>query len=239
MPTKSRISTKVRNVGPNIVRAWFDTVINPLLRGLGSEKNLLEKENWTWRFEQQGLLSFGPLRSFIAFEALDNLDQFLNLVPSAKKDCLPLMDRHDEQLEHLCRVCRELHQALVSSPELRDLYKRISSEYEATPIQPGRDFNSLFGAYRPDRHLDVLAEDIVNGTGRLPEYYSTAPLWNRYREDFLRIRETPNIRPNWEASGKAGRKLTRTVSELTESLRHIREDLSLQHDVPPVEASRA
>jgi hypothetical protein len=237
MPTKSRTSSKERPVGPNIVRAWFDTVINPLLRGLRSERNLLDKENWTWRFEQRTLISLVPVRSFIAFETLDNLDQFLNLVTPANKKCLPLMDLHDEQLENLCDICREFHRALISSKELQGLYKRISKD-GTIPIEPGRDFNSLFGAYRPDRHLDVLAEDIVNGTGRLPEYYSTAPLWNLYREDFLGIRETADIRPHWEASRKAGRALNQTVLELTESLRRIREELSLQHDVPPVELSR-
>jgi hypothetical protein len=237
MPAKNRTSVKERKVGPNIVRAWFDTVINPLLRGLASERNLLEKENWTWRFEQETLVSLVPVRSFIAFEALDNLEQFLHLVALANKECTPLMDRHDEQLGYLSDVCRELHRALVKSKELRDLYTR-SSKDSAIPIQPGGNFNSLFGAYPQERHLDVLAEDIVNSTGLLPNYYSTAPLWNSYRKDFLVVRETPNIRQHWKASQEAGRRLSLTVNELAESLRDVREALSLQHDVPFVEASR-
>lgn len=235
MPTKTRTSTKERSVGPNIVRAWFDTVINPLLRGLGSEKNLLEKENWTWRFEQWGLMSLVPVRSFIAFEALDNLDQFLNL--AADKGFLPSMDKHDEQVGSLGEACRQFHEVLVGSKGLRDLYDRISEDRAI--VQAGRDFNSLFGAYRPEHHLDVLAEDIVNGAGALPEYYATAPLWNRYKEDLLALRETPHIRSYSEASRRAGQKLAKTVIELAESLRRIRQELSLRHDVPPVEAPRA
>jgi hypothetical protein len=56
MPTKSRTSQKSKTVGPNVVRAWFDTVLNPLLSELAEERRELLAENWTWRFRPPRLL---------------------------------------------------------------------------------------------------------------------------------------------------------------------------------------
>jgi hypothetical protein len=84
----------------------------------------------------------------------------------------------------------------------------------------------------------VLAEDIVNGTGLLPNYYATAPLWNRYREELLRLRERPEVRSHWEETRKTGADLTETVDQLVRSLRSIRQGLSLEYDLPLVQASQ-
>jgi hypothetical protein len=222
-------------VGPNIVRAWFDTVVNPLLRGLDSERNLLAKENWTWRFEQQALLSLVHVPSFIAFEALDNLDQFLRMAPVASQQCLPLMDLHDDQVDYLTDVCRVFHKALRNSEDLANLYRRMAKE-NAVPCRPGQTFDSFFGAYHPAVHLDVLAENIVNGTGLLPTYFTTAPLWNHYRDELLGLRETLDIRPHWDASRMAGQDLKDTVEKLIDSLKLIRQELSIEYDLPLVEA---
>lgn len=218
-----------RKVGPHIVRAWFDTVINPLLRGLDSERALLTKEKWTWRFEQGALLSFVPVRSFIAFEALDNLEQFLQMAQDA--NLCRLVDRHDQQVHLLTAACSRFHDALRDSEPLREIYQRIAVQ-NAVPLRPGQTFDSLFGAYPPSRHLDVLAEDIVNGSGQQPAYFATAPLWNHYRDELLRLRETPEICPHWEEAQRCGQALNGTVEKLIDSLKSIRQELSLEYDLP-------
>ena len=236
--TNAHTSQKQRRVGPNIVRAWLDTVINPLLRGLDSERTLLQRENWTWRFEQQGLLSLVPLRSFISFDALDNLQQFLDLGPIRGETARRLkdeMEKHDEQVRHLRNACQKLHMALRESDELRRPYDRMASEHKI-PLRPGQTFDSLFGAYQRENHLDVLAEDIVNGTRSVPSYFSTAPLWQVYGDELLKIRNTPGIRSRWLELKRASRTLASTIDYLVTVLRRTREHLSLKYDLPLVEA---
>jgi hypothetical protein len=237
MTAKERLPHSQRKIGPNIVRSWFDTVINPLLQGLGSERGLLSRRNWTWRFEQECLISIAHVESFIAFEALDNLDQFLNLGPTAAQECRPLIGQHNELVEHLTAACGALHRALTASAKLAALYENAKLDTEL--LQPGRDFNSLFGAYPTPLHLNVLAEDIVNGAGILPNYFTTAPLWNKYRNDLLQIREAPGIHSHWENCCKAGANLQITVDQLVNRLKLIRQDLSLEYDLPLVQASPA
>ena len=79
----------------------------------------------------------------------------------------------------------------------------------------------------------------MNGTGLLPGYYSTAPLWNKYMDDFLSIRQTPGACRHWEQSRAAGTALAAAIYSLLDSLKRIRQELSLEYDLPLVEASRA
>jgi hypothetical protein len=236
MTAKDRPPYNPKKIGRNIVQSWFNSVINPLLHGLASEQKLLAKQNWTWRFEQEGLLSIAHVESSIAFEALDTLEQFLNLGPEGVKDCRSRIDRHNEQVDRLTGLCRALHSAIRDSPELAAVYQSARQDVSLLR-QPGQDFNSLFGAYPLPRHLDVLAEDIVNATGLLPNYYTTAPLWNKYRDELLEIRQAPGIRLHWESCRKTGAKLEIVVDQLISSLKLIRQDLSLEHDLPLVQAS--
>jgi len=235
---KATAAHKPRKVGRNIVRAWLDTVLNPLLRGLDAERNLLVRENWTWRFEQQVLLSLVPVRSFVSFEALDNLEQFLALGPGASRTLGGIMNQHDERLRLLTKACQQLHSGLRESKELQNLYQRMKVEGRV-PLQVGQNFDSLFGAYRSENHLDILAEDIVNSTGQLPNYFSTAPLWNLYRSELLKIRNVAGVRSRWMDVQRAGRMLESSVQELIDLLRRVRQDLSVKHDLPLVEARLA
>jgi hypothetical protein len=180
-------------------------------------------------------LSLLPVRLFLQFEALDNLEQFLDLGPAASRVARPLMDQHDERIILLTDACRELHEALNNSQELRDLYARIAEEPRIS-LPPGQTFDSLFGAYPRENHVDILTEHIVNGTGLLPSYFSTAPLWNQYRDELLKIRNAPGIRPRWKESKRAAQALNGTVEELIHLLRRVRQDLSLEYDLPLVEA---
>ena len=55
MSKKARSRKKAPAIGPRIVRAWFDTVVNPLLNGLEKEQQLLAQHNWTWEFSPPSL----------------------------------------------------------------------------------------------------------------------------------------------------------------------------------------
>ena len=55
MTRHARTRTPAPKPSPKIVRALFDSVINPLVHALPQEYELLEKRNWTWRFRADSL----------------------------------------------------------------------------------------------------------------------------------------------------------------------------------------
>src|ERR1700681_3923749 len=131
MPNTSTKNRKAQ-YGPNIVRAWFDTVFQPALNGLASERSFLTRQNWTWRFNSSSLEYIGPLRARLPGGAADNLDQFL----SFHRDCELFVNEHDTRVLRLQDECRAFHVALVESPRLLAVFHEIAIH---APVTLGSD----------------------------------------------------------------------------------------------------
>lgn len=224
---KPRIKEQEPIIGPNNVMAWFETVINPLLDALDVERGLLRKKNWTWQFQAGGLESIRHIIGYIALEARPNLDLFIQL----NREIADLLEKHDRAVDQLSRACAELQTALNSCPRLRELYQTFTSPKSLATMN--RTVADLFGAYSQSQHLAVLAQYIVNNSPKLPDYYYTAPLWNKYRKYFLALLSQQSIRSRSKSVNVAGLELLRLVDRLIVLLRTTRLRLSLKYDVPP------
>jgi hypothetical protein len=77
---QSRRSGK-KPYGPNIVRAWFDTVVQHILSGLEMEKRFLLQRNWTFRHYSRTLEYIAPVGKYVPGGALENLEQFVSFLP--------------------------------------------------------------------------------------------------------------------------------------------------------------
>ena len=233
--TKSpKLAKASRSVGPNIVRAWFDTVINPLLQALKNEQTYLEKGDCTWRFRPGGLEALRSVRAHLDLEAWDNLEQIAQFYRGVKLAA----DSHDKNVESLSERCALLQQRVQNSPELLDIYQRVTMAKSLAGIGYS-SLEQVFGAYPPSDHLALLAQYIVNQTGYLPDHYHTARLWNKFRKEFLAVLARPSIRIHMTAADRAREKLLFSVKLLLRILKEKRLELSLEHDVPYVTALRS
>lgn len=250
MKRKSRPSIRT-GPGPNIVRTWFDTVINPILAGLETEQRLLGQNNWTWQFRPGGLESVRPfvawIRLGVRVDAWPNLEQFLTFHNEIKHH----VHRHDEAVRLLTEACAKCHKALANSSELAAAYhEAVSPESvarlrEKHPLRRGAveielSVNSqiaeYFGAYPEGDHLALLAQYVLNGTADLPDYFAIAPLWNEYRGVFLAVLDAAGIRPAYDEVVHKGKELKGINDVLMRELKESRLKLSLEHDVPYVTA---
>ncbi|MFN2456049.1 MAG: hypothetical protein ABR577_17740 [Pyrinomonadaceae bacterium] len=233
MSSKTRTNKKNLVVGRRIVRAWFDTIINPLLSGLKTEQDFLYKKFWTWQSQPSHLESIRPIRSMISGLYEDNLEQFLDFFPNLKTD----MDEHDGKAATLLAECESLYKILFESSALREVYKSLTSAESLAKLdiaEEEKNVYSLLGSSRQELHLELLAQHTVNNTIWLPSYYTTAPFWNRYKNEFLALLEHPNIHEYNIQTVKAGESLLKAVEHLINSLKATRAELSLQHDEPLV-----
>jgi hypothetical protein len=218
---------QVQQVSPSIIRAWFDTVLNPLLYRLKIEADVLSRGNLTWRLRSKGLVSLVPIRSYLMDAVQDNLDQFLSLHP----ECVGPMQEHDTALQLLIESCRELESRLINSKDMRALFQRLTRP----KALGGRDVAEIFGAISSDDWLKVVAEYIINGVQQLPDYYTTADFWNEHSGEFLKLRDSPEVRPAWETTVSATKRFSRKVDRLIDLLKKVRNELSLSAGVPIVE----
>ncbi|NOS80355.1 MAG: hypothetical protein HOP32_02085 [Nitrospira sp.] len=224
---------KRRRVGHHIVRAWFDTVINPLLESFEQNQKLLIEKRWTWRFRPGYLEALQPARSYVEEEAWPNLEQFTDLYPNIRNK----IKEHDGKVSVLQDTCGRLFKTVSASQELADLYRRVTSPQALSEL--GVSLQHLFGAFTEPDHIAILSEYVVNNTGFLPSYYATSPLWNKHRGEFLAILDKPSIQGEFRKVLEAGEALAELMPRLICELKDVRSDLSLQHDVPPYAASAA
>jgi len=223
MRTSSRAKKKPP-YGPNIVRAWFDTVLNPGLRGLDRERSLLDRKSWTYRFYSDSLESIAPFAAHGVSRA--NLEQFTEFFAEVASR----VGQHDECVESLRLACGNYHAAIMNDPGFREAVRQIEAE---VPETIGGEFGSHFGAYsRHEDFLGVLAENLVNNFEELPDYYATYKLWNQFRQRLVAVLDASELARRRRETEAAGRKLFQVVDSLIDELRRIRSALSLEVDVP-------
>src|ERR1700722_19991026 len=212
--------------GPNIVRAWFDTVFRYALQGLGTEFTLLANRSWTFRFNTRTLEYIGPLTEHLSAPAKENLDQFIHFFPQVGEK----ISEHDQGCRQLENSCLRYWTAIQESELFRRVFEEVASE---APVAFGREFNCHFGAYSSEEDFKgTLAEYLVNNVDLLPSYYSTAELWNRYRDRFLQVTSTPALEPFRTAVEREGQNLLDAVNALSMAFKDTRSELSLRFDVP-------
>lgn len=216
-------------IGPRIVRAWFDTVINPLIESLEMELTLVRKGNWTWRFRPPSLELIRPARRYLEHFAVANLEQICHLDSETKA----AIEKHDRTVEVASDGASALHRAVATDPAFVRLCNTLWDP-QALAAAGIQDVREIFGAYEPENGYDLIAQNIVNGTGALPRYYATSKFWNRHRETLMGTLAQPEVQPYHESLLQAGRSLEEAIQELLQRLRDRRLELSLDYDVPYV-----
>lgn len=212
---------------PAIVRAWFDTVINPLIESLETELVLVRKGNWTWRFRPPSLELVRPARRYLESTAAASLEQICRLVPETEE----IIQSHDDRVDVGFQSAADLHKALTTARTFIGLCDSLwePSALAATGI---RGIEEIFGGYVPEERYDLIAQYIVNNTGDLPGYYATSKFWNRHRAVFMEVLHQPELRPFQQALRDAGQHLGEVTEILLQRLKALRRVLSLDHDVP-------
>jgi hypothetical protein len=226
MSKKARSRKKAPAIGPRIVRAWFDTVINPLLNGLEKEQQLLAQQNWTWEFSPPSLEAIHRVQAYVD---RNNLEHFTQHYPEVAR----AIEEHDQQQLLLLQHCQQLQSLIAGSPELLALYQQVTTPEALADVST--TIERLFSGSPQEQRLNLLAQYIVNHAGELPYFYIIAPLWNKHRQAFLTLLEHPSIRPVSEVTNQAGAALWRSVDTLLRLLKEVRQKLAEEHDVPYVE----
>jgi hypothetical protein len=203
-------------VSESIVRAWFDTVLNPLIRALTTEADVLARGNLTWKIEVQRFASLVPIREHLMEEVHPNLEQMLSLHPEFNA---PIAE-HDRLLAPLAEACLRLQKALLESGALREAVGRV----ETIQSEEAAEFSR-----------EAIAEYIINGVRKLPDYYTLAKIWNQRRDEFMAALKEPDVSRARHATTEAARAFEAAVFGLIGKLKAFRNELSLSKGVPIVD----
>jgi hypothetical protein len=213
--------------GPRIVRAWFDTVFNPLISALDFERGLLVKRNWTFSYAPPRLAAIRPANRYLREEDEANLEQVLQLNLTLAES----VHTHDTDVGELLRSVSALHAALLESRDFIDLCQSMMTPEKLLEIGV-LDAREIFGAYAASDRLKLIAQNVVNGAGELPSHYPTARFWSWNRGRLLETLGLPGVREHHAKVLQVAEKIAGETKALADQMRKLRLDLSLMHDVP-------
>jgi hypothetical protein len=220
-----------KRVGEKIVAAWFETVINPALRSLALERERLRKKSWTWQFMPGRLELIRCVSQMIPAVYEPNLEQFKKYHPAISEN----ITFHDDEAAQLFVACKNLERAILKSGALGKVFARVTTDEALSELD--KSLGDMFVGAEEAERLGWIAQEIINGTGEIPSYILHAPLWNRHRDEFMRVLEHPQVSEAKALTDRAGEKLLQTVDRLIELLTDTRDRLSFEYDVPLVPAA--
>jgi hypothetical protein len=118
---------------------------------------------------------------------------------------------------------------------LGKVFARVTTDEALSELD--KSLGDMFVGAEEAERLGWIAQEIINGTGEIPSYILHAPLWNRHRDEFMRVLEHPQVSEAKALTDRAGEKLLQTVDRLIELLTDTRDRLSFEYDVPLVPAA--
>jgi hypothetical protein len=140
-----------------VVRAWFDTVINPLIDALKNERRTMSKQRWFWDQFKQTLDGLHLLSSLS-----ENLEQFV----LSHSDVGDLLRQHDVAVLHLIGSVKAFYEAVKGSAELKSAYEEATKPDMIRKMVEANPHNSLFTSYSNDQQI-------------LQSLLGPCPFWNR------------------------------------------------------------
>jgi hypothetical protein len=226
-----------------VVRAWFDTVINPLIDALKNECRTIRKQRWVWdRFNQ----TIDGMRLLSSFS--ENLEQFV----LSHSDVRDLLRQHDNAVLHLMDSVKAFYEEVKDSDELKSAYEEATKPDMIRKMVEANPHNSLFTNSNDQQILEsvlgreeaerwgTLAQAIVNETGEMPRGSSMghAPFWNLHRDKLIEVGRSGRFEDFREQANEALGNLYAAIESVEQRLREIREELGRKHGQPYVMEAR-
>jgi hypothetical protein len=223
-----------------VVRAWFDTVINPLIEALRNERRTMHKQRWVWdRFNQSTIDGMRLLSSLS-----ENLEQFVLL----HSDVCGLLRQHDDAVLRLISSVRAFYEEVKDSTELKSVYEEATKPDMIRIMVEANPHNSLFPNSNDQQILEsilgreeadrwgTLAQAIVNETGEIHPGTGIghAPFWNLHRDKLIEVGRSGRFDDFRERANEALGNLYIAIESVEKRLRDIREELGRKHGQPYV-----
>ena len=220
--------------GKDIVEAWRDDAINPLISTLEAEKELITAERWTWTRYSQIFKGFTDLSTDRTFSA--NKEDFMSRHPKVSD----LLKEHDAALAVLNEKGKRLYDSFAKSPLIKEIFGRASSDESLMSLisdspnrfkgsTPTELFAELFGTnWDEQERLDSIAEWAINSKAET----NMDPLIVFWRTHGYRFRQCVVYSDYYPGVTHAREALLRIIESLVQLLKDIRKELSERHNIP-------
>ena len=217
------MSTSQQRPPSNVVRAWIDTILAPMLGGLELSQRFLQARNWTWKYYTGNLEQVRPVRAYVDDQVRWNLRQFEEIYSGS--EVLRTLEEYDKSLHLLSQACSSESQTyLEASDFLKTIDRLLTAE---------RNWDNGNGEEHHDR--EYLLEYLVNNREDLPPYYVLSRFWHENRNHLLDlIRNSPDLVEAKEVTTAAGEASSEACEKASRSIWTLMNDFSIDHGLPIV-----
>lgn len=221
--------------GKEVVEAWRDDAINPLITTLQTEKGLVTAQQWTWTRYSEVFNGFSKLFNERTLSA--NTEQFISRHPEVGR----LLKEHDAAFVLLNEKGKKLYDSFAKSPLIKEVFGLTSSNESLAHLKqenptrfrsssPTEIFAELFGTdWEEQERLNSLAEWAINSKAET----NMEPLIIFWRTHGHRFRQCVMYSDYYFDTIHARENLFRTIDSLLELLKNIRRELSERHNISP------
>ena len=210
----------------NVVRAWMDTVLLPILGRIELDIQYLRVKNWTWQYYPEGFEYLKPIAEYVEGQAGLNLRQMLEVEGGISVH----LEKRDRALWTLQCACS------VESGKYREsdaLQKTIAVLLEESGEDLGPRIASGWEGNLQWRDEDYIIQYLVNNRADLPSYYVLSRFWLSCREElFSLIEGEPDLHAAKARTIQAGESLLHLERELHEHLWQQINDWSFSYNLP-------
>jgi len=162
--------------------SWVYDVINVFIDALEMEATLLRRGDTSWRFYNQQLEHIRPLNAYLTRNAQHILRDFL----AARPEVAQWLGLHDDLRSRLEMAASAAAHEILAETDLRtrveDARKRYLLKYPK---------DNPTGAYAAEKHVELVAEHLVNEVKELAANYTDAVFWKEHGPEFSSVMNTP------------------------------------------------
>lgn len=221
--------------GKDVVEAWRDDAINPLLNALEGERKVITAEQWTWNRYSHDFRGLSRLSVDSNISA--NKEDFMSRHPRVTD----LLKEHDTALTKLNEKGKRLYESLARSPIIKESFGSATSDESMTALMrdnPNRFKASsgnelvaeLFGtSWDEQERLNSFTEWAINSKAET----NIDPLIVFWRAYGHRFRQCVVASDHFMSVARAREAFLEVVNSAAVLLKEIRKELSERHNIPP------
>jgi hypothetical protein len=212
-----------KKLSKEIVRSWFDTVLNPVYFRLIGVNELLRNRDLTWNGSTKKFTLIDKFSEFIDFNARLNYKQ---LCQTEYPELVKLNEEYDDSLEELRIASSNLFDKLINSPNLKSLLLSKINEYEKSGHLQDADY------IRKGDSIRWVAEYLINNERQLFSNNVLHPIWNSESEIFFDIFDDIEIKELKLKFDESISKFKKIVEKIISNVESKLLELSQKYGVP-------
>lgn len=218
---------KTKKASKEIVRAWFDTILNPIYDGLFEVKIKLDRTDYNWYWVYKDFFEIKSMGEFYNYRYYPNYEQIAFI---EFPELITLSCDYDQKRSEFNKACNNLYNKLVASQELKALQIKIVNEYAEKELIKENEVSYMLN----DESINWIAGYLINQKTNLDYSNIYHLIWKNEFNKFYDIIKSENLSPSFEDMKKSLLEFQQKTNDILITIKNKNMEISQKYGVPIV-----